>query len=38
MKRERKLLRVGMLGCGVVGAEVARLMVANQDDLSLIHI
>ncbi|MEI6217082.1 MAG: homoserine dehydrogenase [Actinomycetes bacterium] len=34
MKRERKLLRVGMLGCGVVGAEVARLMVANQDDLA----
>ncbi len=27
-------LRVGMLGCGVVGGEVARLIVANQADLT----
>jgi len=27
-------LRVGMLGCGVVGGEVARLIVANQSDLT----
>jgi homoserine dehydrogenase len=30
----QKTLRVGMLGCGVVGGEVARLIVANQKDLS----
>lgn len=29
-----KELRVGMLGCGVVGSEVARLMEANQVDLA----
>ena len=29
-----KTLRVGMIGCGVVGSEVARLLVANADDLS----
>ena len=33
MKTARKL-RVGMLGCGVVGSEVARLLIANQDDLA----
>lgn len=30
----QKTLRVGMLGCGVVGGEVARLMTANQKDLA----
>jgi homoserine dehydrogenase len=30
----QKTLRVGMLGCGVVGSEVARLIVANQQDLT----
>ncbi|CAB4734870.1 unannotated protein [freshwater metagenome] len=30
----QKTLRVGMLGCGVVGSEVARLIVANQSDLA----
>ena len=30
----QKTLRVGMLGCGVVGSEVARLIVANQSDLT----
>ena len=30
----QKTLRVGMLGCGVVGGEVARLIVANQMDLT----
>jgi len=30
----QKTLRVGMLGCGVVGGEVARLIVANQNDLT----
>ena len=30
----QKTLRVGMLGCGVVGGEVARLIVANQKDLT----
>ncbi|MSZ66811.1 MAG: homoserine dehydrogenase, partial [Actinobacteria bacterium] len=29
-----KTLRVGMLGCGVVGSEVARLIVANKSDLA----
>jgi Homoserine dehydrogenase, NAD binding domain/Homoserine dehydrogenase len=29
-----KTLRVGMLGCGIVGSEVARLLVANAEDLS----
>ncbi|CAB4538333.1 MAG: homoserine dehydrogenase [Actinobacteria bacterium] len=30
----QKTLKVGMLGCGVVGSEVARLIVANQSDLA----
>jgi len=30
----QKTLRVGMLGCGVVGGEVARLITANQKDLA----
>jgi homoserine dehydrogenase len=30
----QKTLRVGMLGCGVVGGEVARLIIANQKDLT----
>ena len=30
----QKTLRVGMLGCGVVGGEVARLITANQKDLT----
>jgi len=30
----QKTLRVGMLGCGVVGSEVARLLAANQSDLT----
>ena len=30
----QKTLRVGMLGCGVVGGEVARLVIANQKDLT----
>ena len=30
----QKTLRIGMLGCGVVGGEVARLIVANQKDLA----
>ena len=30
----QKTLSVGMLGCGVVGGEVARLIVANQKDLT----
>lgn len=34
MSAEKKSLRVGMLGCGVVGSEVARLMIANQEDLA----
>ena len=29
-----KPLNVGMLGCGHVGTEVARLLVANQEDLA----
>ena len=29
-----RVLRVGLLGAGTVGAEVARLMVANQTDLA----
>ena len=29
-----RVLRVGLLGAGTVGAEVARLMVANQVDLA----
>ena len=32
--KSEKVLRVGMLGCGVVGSETARLLVANADDLS----
>ena len=28
------LLRVGLLGCGVVGSEVARLLAANQSDFA----
>ena len=34
MKTGVKKLRVGMLGCGVVGSEVARLLIANQEDLA----
>jgi len=34
MNAERKSLKVGMLGCGVVGSEIARLLVANADDLA----
>ena len=34
MAHSGKTLRVGMIGCGVVGSEVARLLVANADDLS----
>ena len=34
MNAERKSLKVGMLGCGVVGGEIARLLVANADDLA----
>ena len=34
MNAQRKSLRVGMLGCGVVGSELARLLVANADDLA----
>jgi homoserine dehydrogenase len=34
MNAERKSLNVGMLGCGVVGGEIARLLVANADDLA----
>ena len=30
----QQTLRVGMLGCGVVGSEVARLIVANSSDLA----
>ena len=30
----QKTLRVGMLGCGVVRGEVARLITANQKDLT----
>jgi len=29
-----KILKVGMLGCGTVGSQVARLMVANKADLT----
>ena len=29
-----KTLKVGMLGCGTVGSQVARLMVANKADLT----
>ena len=29
-----RVLRVGLLGAGTVGAEVARLMLANQVDLT----
>jgi homoserine dehydrogenase len=34
MNAERNSLKVGMLGCGVVGSEIARLLVANADDLA----
>ena len=34
MNAERKSLKVGMLGCGVVGSEIARLLAANADDLA----
>ncbi len=34
MSSVKGTLRVGMLGCGVVGSEVARLMIANQEDLA----
>ena len=34
MAANGKTLRVGMLGCGIVGSEVARLLVANAEDLS----
>jgi homoserine dehydrogenase len=27
-------LKVGMLGCGIVGSQVARLLIENKDDLS----
>ena len=29
-----RVLRVGLLGAGIVGSEVARLMIANQVDLA----
>ena len=29
-----KILKVGMLGCGVVGSDVARLMRSNASDLA----
>ena len=34
MSSELKTISIGMLGCGVVGSEVARLIVANQSDLT----
>jgi len=34
MNAERKSLKVGMLGCGVVGSEIARLLALNADDLA----
>jgi homoserine dehydrogenase len=29
-----KTLKVGMLGCGVVGLQIARLLISNKADLS----
>jgi homoserine dehydrogenase len=34
MTRADKPVRIGMLGCGVVGSEVARLLLADTDELS----
>jgi homoserine dehydrogenase len=34
MTRADKPVRIGMLGCGVVGSEVARLLLADSDELS----
>ena len=34
MSAERQPLRVALLGCGVVGSSVARLLVENADDLA----
>ena len=34
MSRADKPVRIGMLGCGVVGSEVARLLLADSDELS----
>lgn len=33
-RNKSDLLRVGLLGCGVVGSEVARLLAANQSDFA----
>ena len=34
MSPANHLLKVGMLGCGIVGSQVARLLIENKDDLS----
>ena len=34
MSRADKPVRIGMLGCGVVGSEVARLLLADTEELS----
>jgi homoserine dehydrogenase len=33
MTRADKPVRIGMLGCGVVGSEVARLLLADTEEL-----
>ena len=34
MNSHLKTLKVGMIGCGVVGSEVARLLIENSEDLA----
>ncbi|NBU93130.1 MAG: homoserine dehydrogenase [Actinobacteria bacterium] len=34
MSPVNKSLKIGMLGCGIVGSQVARLLIENKDDLS----
>ncbi|MSY64749.1 MAG: homoserine dehydrogenase, partial [Actinobacteria bacterium] len=34
MSSAKSTLKVGMLGCGVVGSQVARLLIENKSDLS----
>jgi homoserine dehydrogenase len=34
MSPTNKSLKIGMLGCGIVGSQVARLLIENKEDLS----
>ncbi len=34
MNSELPVLKIGMLGCGIVGMQVARLLTQDQDELS----